>query len=251
MSAALTAAGTPATKTYVRAERFFFSGMALIILAIVFLGFARSYYLAGLFHAPLPNLLVHVHGAAFSSWILLLVIQTCLVASGRVGLHKRLGLVGFGLAGSMVIVGLWAATNSMIRHWAPGQTGIDVRAFYAVPVAAMGGFGTLTFFGFRERRRNPRAHKRLMLIATVALLDAAFGRWPIPASWWNLRTAQLCCYLLLLFLVCYDLWLFRRLQRSTVLGSALVVVLQQTAYLVGHSAFWQSFAAWAGRALAF
>lgn len=250
MSTTLTAAGTEAAKTYVRAERFFFPGMALLILAIVFLGFARSYYLAGMFYAPLPNLLVHVHGAAFSSWILLLVIQTCLVASGRVALHKRLGLVGIGLGGFMVIVGLMAATSSMIRHWVPGQTGVDVRAFYAVPVAAMVAFSTLTFFGFRERR-NPRAHKRLMLMATVALLDAAFGRWPIPVSWWNLRTAQLCCYLLLLFLMCYDLWLFRRLQRSTVLGSALVVVLQQTAHLVGHSAFWQRFAAWAGRASAF
>ena len=242
MSSALTAAGTQVAKTYVRAERFFFPGMALLILATVFLGFARSYYLAGLFHAPLPNLLVHIHGAAFSSWILLFVIHTCLVASGRIALHKRLGLVGLCLAGFMVIVGLWAATDSMIRHSAPGQTGIDVRAFYAVPVSAMLAFSTLTFFGFRARN-NPRAHKRLMPTATVALLDAAFGRWPIPVSWWDLHTAQLCCYLLLVFLVCYDLWLFRRLQRSTVLGSALVVVLQQTAHLIGHSAVWQSFAA--------
>lgn len=250
MSTALTAPETQAAKTYVRAERFFFPAVALLILAAVFFGFARSYYLAGLFHAPLPNLLVHIHGAAFSSWILLFVIQTCLVASGRIALHKHLGLVGFGLAGFMIIVGVWAATDSMIRHTAPGQTGIDVRAFYAVPVTAMVAFSTLTSFGFRARN-NPRAHKRLMLIATVALLDAAFGRWPIPVSWWDLRAAQLCCYLLLLFLVCYDLWLFRRLQRSTVLGSALVVVLQQTAHLIGHSAVWQSFAAWAGRASSF
>src|SRR5262244_1528011 len=168
------AAGTQPAKAYARAERFFFPGMALVIFGAVFLGFARSYYLAGVFHAPLPNLLVHIHGAAFSAWILLFVIQTCLVASGRVALHKRLGLVGSGLAGFMVIVGLWTATNSMIRHSSPGQTGIDARAFYAVPVTAMVSFSTLTFFGFRARN-NPRAHKRLMLTATVALLDAAFG----------------------------------------------------------------------------
>jgi hypothetical protein len=39
--------------------------MAVVILATVFIGFARSYYLAGVFRAPLPNLLVHIHGAVF------------------------------------------------------------------------------------------------------------------------------------------------------------------------------------------
>jgi hypothetical protein len=41
-----------------RLENLFFPGMAVLILAAVFLGFARSYYLAGLFKAPLPNLIV-------------------------------------------------------------------------------------------------------------------------------------------------------------------------------------------------
>jgi hypothetical protein len=39
--------------------------MALLILATVFVGFARTYFLAGVFRAPLPSLLVHIHGAVF------------------------------------------------------------------------------------------------------------------------------------------------------------------------------------------
>jgi hypothetical protein len=50
-----------------RYDHYFFSGMALLMLATVFQGFARSYYLAGVFHAPLPSLIIHVHGAAFSA----------------------------------------------------------------------------------------------------------------------------------------------------------------------------------------
>ncbi len=88
----------------------------LIILATVFIGFARSYYLAGLFRAPLPNLLVHIHGAVFTSWIVLLTTQTSLVASGRVDLHRRLGLLGFAIACLMVILGVMVATDSMARH---------------------------------------------------------------------------------------------------------------------------------------
>jgi hypothetical protein len=54
-----------------RRDHLFFSGLAILFLVSVFIGFARSYYLAGLFKAPLPNMLLHVHGAVFSLWVLL------------------------------------------------------------------------------------------------------------------------------------------------------------------------------------
>src|SRR5438876_11241063 len=72
-----------------RYDHLFFSAMALLILATVFVGFARTYYLAGVFHAPLPSLIIHLHGAAFSCWVLLLVTQTSLVSAGRVDIHRR------------------------------------------------------------------------------------------------------------------------------------------------------------------
>ena len=64
-----------------RYDKLFFPGAAVVILVTVFLGFARTYYLAGVFRAQLPNLLVHIHGAVFSLWILLLILQTSLIAS--------------------------------------------------------------------------------------------------------------------------------------------------------------------------
>jgi len=48
-----------------RFENLFFSGMAVLILVTVFLGFARSYYLAGVFKAPLPSLVIHIHRGVF------------------------------------------------------------------------------------------------------------------------------------------------------------------------------------------
>lgn len=226
-----------------RFDDFFFSGMAVIILATVFVGFARSYYLAGVFHAPLPNVLVHVHGAVFTSWIVLLITQTSLVAGGRVDLHRRLGLIGFAVASLMIILGVMAATDSMARHVAPGNIGIPQKAFYAVPIADMASFATLIYFGFRERF-HPAAHKRLMLIATIVITDAAFVRWPIAVGWWNLQTAQICCYALLLLLAGYDLWSRRKIHRATLWGSLFVVVLMQMRMPIGHAALWQRFATW-------
>ncbi len=224
-----------------RFESLFFSGMAVLILVTVFLGFARSYYLAGLFKAPLPSLIIHIHGVVFSSWILLLLAQTSLVAAGRVDLHRRLGLLGFGLGCLLVIVGLLAATDSLARHFAAGEPGVEARAFYAVPIVDMLVFSTLIYFAFRERF-NPAVHKRLIMIATITLLDAAFGRWPIRVAWWNLRAAQMCCYALLLLLIGYDLWSTRKVQRAAVFASLFLIVLQQAAGPIGQTVPWQSFA---------
>src|SRR4051812_6142975 len=89
-----------------RYDDFFFSGIAVLMLATVFVGFAPTYYLAGVFQAPLPNRLIHIHGAAFSCWMLLLITQTSLVSAGRVDIHRRLGVAGFLLACLMVVLGV-------------------------------------------------------------------------------------------------------------------------------------------------
>src|SRR3982074_402157 len=155
-----------------RFDHFFFSGMALLLLATVFVGFARTYYLAGVFHAPLPSFIIHLHGAAFSCWILLLVTQTSLVSAARVDIHRRLGIAGFLLACLMVVVGVWAATDVLVRGFPPGR---DPKAFYIVPITDMVVFPTLIFFAFRARF-NAAAHKRIILISTFALMTPPIYR---------------------------------------------------------------------------
>src|SRR5215470_2562761 len=98
-----------------RYDHYFFSGMALLMLGTVFEGFARTYYLAGVFHAPLPSLIIHIHGAAFTCWILLLVTQTSLIAADRTDIHRKLGLAGFCLAALMVVLGVMAGTDNLLR----------------------------------------------------------------------------------------------------------------------------------------
>jgi len=226
-------------------ENLFFSGMALVFLVCVFIGFAPTYYLAGVFKAPLPNLLLHIHGAVFSLWILLFIAQTSLVSLNRVDLHRRLGMLGFGLACLMVVLGLLAASDQLARHTAnPGtETVEEVRAFYAIPLASILMFSTFVCFGYRNRIR-PAVHKRLMLFATLALLDAAFDRWPIFAPV-SLPVVHVVCFVPLIFLIMgYDWWSTGKVQRVTLWASAFLVLVQQTRHLIGHTIGWQSFAAW-------
>jgi hypothetical protein len=137
-------------------EHLFFSGMAFLILILVFVGFAKRYFLAGAFRATLANLLIHVHGAAFTCWILLLVTRTSLVSAGRVDIHRRLGVLGFLLASLMVTLWVPAGTNMLARGGPPGK---DSQTFYAVTMLDMLLFGTVVFLAFRARKR-PDSHKR-------------------------------------------------------------------------------------------
>ncbi len=222
-----------------RFDHFFFSGMALVLLATVFVGFAPTYYLAGGFHAPLPSWIIHLHGAAFSCWILLLITQTSLVSAGRVDIHRRLGIAGFLLACLMVILGVMAATDTLVRSGGP--PGRDPRSFYIVPVTDMLVFATLIFFAFRARY-NAAAHKRLILIATIGLSIAAIARWPMIHR--SPGRAALFSYVFLLLMVAYDLWSTRKVHRATIWAGALLIFVQQIRPFTGHTAAWHAFASW-------
>jgi hypothetical protein len=223
-----------------RFDHVFFSGMALLILATVFVGFARTYYLAGVFHAPLPSLIIHLHGAAFSCWILLLVTQVSLVSAGRVDIHRRLGIAGFFLACLMVILGVLAATDLLARGAGPGG---DPRFFYIIPLTDMLIFATLIYFAFRARS-NPPTHKRLILVATITLMTAAIARWPLAVVHRNAPAATLLSYVFLLILVAYDLWSTRKLQRATLWAGAFLIFAQQIRIPIGKTAAWHAFAGW-------
>ncbi|MGH8290731.1 MAG: hypothetical protein ACREV7_17235 [Steroidobacteraceae bacterium] len=234
--------GSPAIeKPYSRSrEHQFFCGMSVLIALVIFTGFARTYFLAGLFHAkPLPAVIVHIHGAVFTSWIVLLVVQTSLAASGRADIHRRLGLLGLGLAPLMVALGVLVAGEMLGRFWA--IPGIDAKGIYAVALSEILGFAVPVTFAFRLRRK-PAFHKRLILIGTIAMTTAGFGRWPVHFLLHKPFPAMMAAFSLLLLLAAYDLLSMRRIHRATALGGAWVVLIELTAVAIGHTATWQSFA---------
>ena len=236
---------TARPRLHLRSDDDFFSAMAAVALIAVLIGFARTYFLAGLFRAPLPNLLVHVHAVAFTLWIILFITQVSLVTARRVDLHRRLGLLGFVLAIVMILLGTVTASDRLARHVAqPGTETIEeVRAFYAVSLGDMLMFSTFVYFGYRNRFQ-PAVHKRLMWFATLALLDAGFDRWPVFDPY-SLPVVHLICYIpLLLLLIGYDWWSTGKVQRVTIWSAIFLVFVQQIRHPLSHTAVWQSFAAW-------
>jgi FtsH-binding integral membrane protein len=225
-------------------DRIFFCGMAILILATTFVGFARTYFLAGMFRAHLPSPILHIHGVVFSLWILLLISQTTLVAAHRTDIHRKLGLAGFGLAALMLIFGFLAATNSLSRNFAPPGFPFGALTFYVVPLTDIFIFGVLAFFAYRARR-NPAAHKRLIMIATFGIMDAPTGRPPFAAITAAPHMDALFCTIFLLVLVAYDLWSLRKVHRATIWAGIFMIVAEQIRIPIGMTGAWQSFAAWA------
>src|SRR5690349_13269170 len=91
------------------ADRRFFSAMAIVIAVSVFLGFAPTYFLKSIYGTPVISPFIHLHGALFTSWILLFLTQTLLVSARRTDVHKKLGWVCGGVAIAMVAVGFKVA----------------------------------------------------------------------------------------------------------------------------------------------
>jgi hypothetical protein len=225
-----------------RLERVFFSGMAVVLLLSVFVGFAQSYYLHSvpnvprwrMFNTPPFPLVVHLHGLVFTAWILLLVTQTSLVAAHRLKLHRRLGVTGFVLACLLSLVGLAVVCEAMARHVPLGHPGIVDQS---VAILNVLGFAILTYFGYRQRR-SPGAHKRLMILATISLMPAAFSRWPVFHDGNHLRAAA-CCFVLVALIACYDFWSSARVYASTLWGGAILVLTNPPiAGFLTHNSLW-------------
>lgn len=224
----------------------FFVAMAIFILGAAYLGFARTYYLAGIYHTHLPNLLIHVHAAVFTTWIILLVVQTGLVAGRRVALHRRLGVFGAVLAASMVILGLAAATDSLSRGFAPPGFPLGPLAFYAQPVFSILTFGILIGAGLWMRSNGP-AHKRLVLLATIIILNAAISRWPFAIMRREHILADVIIDLMVLVIAAFDLWSLRRIHRATLYGGLFLMLVLHLTFPVATTSVWQGFASFALR----
>lgn len=222
------------------ADDYFFSGMVLLILGFVFIGFAHTYYLAGVFHAKLPSPLVHVHGALFTCWILLLITQISLVSGGRVGWHMRLGIFGMTVAALMVLVGFATIVGAVRRNAVFGMT---IEALFACDVLQLSVFAILAFWAFWLRRDGP-AHKRLIILATVALLGPALSRWPFAFVFSSDLVFFGILDSFLIFLVAYDLWSRRKIHPATISGSVLILVMDLLMRPISHSMLWHQFTTW-------
>lgn len=229
-------------------DRIFYSTMAVVIAVAVFGGFGPSYYWTYLNGGPTTTVsggsfttIVHLHAICFTAWVLLFVTQTTLVAAHRVAAHRRLGIVGGSLAGVMIVTGTAAAIAQARRGAAPPGVAVDPLAFLTIPL-----FDMVLFGGFiacaLAWRRNRDAHKRLMLMAYVSVIAAAFGRMTILTALVP-GFAFLAPFALVGAGMIFDRVTRRRIH-PVYLWGGLVLLFSGLRVPLGNTAGWHAFAAW-------
>jgi hypothetical protein len=229
------------------AERAFYSGMAILLCVCVYIGFSPTYFQAGMLRAPLPSPILHIHGAVFTLWMLLFVVQAALISARRVKWHRSFGTVAFCLPPIMIVLGVIAAIDALHRGVKIGP--LDPAVSAAIPLIGIVGFTFVIYASWRARRR-PDAHKRLILIATSDLVAAAFGRFPWDRIGFPPAAGAVTGLgILLIILVVYELISIRRIHRSTMWAAPLVFASVALAVPIGMTAAWHAFAALLNRTI--
>jgi hypothetical protein len=206
----------------------FFVLLAVMMLALLALGFGRTLYLRSLFGAldaasgaPIMPWHLYLHGGVMTGWFVVLFAQTVLVAAHRTDLHRVLGWFGTALAVLVVVVGLWTVIEGVPRNLAAGMTLEERQINVFGNIASLLPFAVCVATAVAWRRR-PDVHKRFMAVASIAVTGQATQRIGLL-----LGVPQLALpgFLVFIFaLLGYDLWARRRFHWATLVATAVLVI---------------------------
>jgi hypothetical protein len=181
----------------------FYFWMVVAMCFFVFGGFGMHSFVPALRgdFPPAPPI-VHLHGVVFIGWMLLLLVQSALVCTGNVRLHRALGMWGIAQGTATILIGLMMQLVASARgHFNGRPAGTD--GLY---------LGLLAFLGFAlmfalaiANRTRPETHRRMILFAMLPVIPPGVNRFwanalglddPVPTVWlyltlWSMAAAIL------------------------------------------------------------
>lgn len=181
--------GTPRAHSI---DRWIFVFMAAWFIAITLTGFIPDSLMkiemvkAGL-RPPFP-LILHAHAVVMGSFLLVLLAQTTLMATGRRQYHMQLGLAGYALAALLVVVGFLLVPTMYGQVWDGAHNGPpQVREMLQKQLPVVDNIALLQYrigilfplflaIAFKARGRNAGMHKRMMFLGTAMAMPAAIDR---------------------------------------------------------------------------
>ena len=230
-------------------DRWIYVFTAASIIAVVLTGFIPdSIRKVGLVESgqrpPFP-LILHVHAVLMASFLVLMLTQTILVATGRVELHRRLGRVAFVLAPTLIVAGFLLVPTMYHYFWAVAHAAApaehakllhpfvwNIILLIQMRIGVM--FAVLVTIGLMARKTNPGLHKRMMILAPAAALPAAIDRmdW-LPPIIPGPLSADVYILLLLSPMIVWDIVRNRRVHSAYLIWLALLLpmlVFEQFAF---------------------
>lgn len=231
-------APNPAISARLRDRRFYLF-ITILTAALVFAGFARTFYLNTLFaKMQLPPLWV-IHGVVFSSWIVILLTQSVLISTKQVRIHKKLGYASIAVVTLMAYLGFEMSRQAAQRSFTP-PGGPPPVTFFAFQLLGLFAFVAFIAAGYLFRNR-PEIHKRLMVSGTVLILTPAIARIFLMFST-NLVILKAFGLQLAVLLACiaYDYATRKRVHLPYISAVVALLALLPAAGLVGSTRLWHS-----------
>ena len=194
------------------------------------------------FQEPASQALV-IHVWSFSAWMCLLAFQAFVAATKRLELHRQVGIVMLPLAAAMIWSGLASELQFQQRSL---ENGRDPSDFFAVTATYMLTFSVLVVLAWLHRRKPP-AHKRLVLLATAAILSGAHMRiwgdaW--PKSWFEESSVSRLLFffggtlIIIAMGMLHDYLTRRRLHRVYIIGAPPLLATYIVAIALHDSPAW-------------
>ncbi len=243
-------------------DRWIFVITAALFIAIVLTGFvpASLAKIAAVEAGERPPFPVemHLHAALMGSFLLLLFVQSFLVATGRQAGHQRLGLVGMVLAPALVVVGLflvptiyqgvWEAIQAAPAEVQPlirqGLHEFDNIMLLQIRVGIL--FPIFIGIALAARRRDPGMHKRMMFLAVALALPAAFDRmtWLPSTLPEGPLTTDLYPLVALAPMFIWDVVRTRKVHKAYLVWLAIVVPTSLVVHALWDTEWWHQTAPW-------
>jgi hypothetical protein len=173
-------------------DRWIFVAMAAWFIAIVLVGFipdaiGKVQAVQAGQRPPFP-LILHAHAVLMGSFLLLLLAQSVMMATGRCELHKKVGIAAFVLVPALVVVGIILAPTIYHQFSNFAQSGpANLRPQMQGRLGALENilllqlhagilFGIFMTMALLARRANSGFHKRMIFLATAIPLAASIDR---------------------------------------------------------------------------
>ena len=215
------------------------------LAAVAVVAFARTYYLRWLFELPPLSRAGHVHGIIATLWLGLHYTQARLIAAHRVALHKKLGIFTACVGALLAIHALHLAFEGVAAGRAP--PGRNPLQFLSVPIGTTSMFALFLASALLLRKKR-EWHKRLMLLATTALLIPVAGRFDslimVPLG---LPRAVIGLWLTIAFVAWawWHDWRTRgRVHPALLYGGVVLVISVPLRRWVGMQEWWTPIAQW-------
>jgi hypothetical protein len=222
----------------------FYVIIAIVLSALVFAGFARTFYLRAWFAVPPITTLLHLHSVAFTAWFVLFIIQTRLIAAQNYRTHMRFGVAGIALA---VIVAALGYATAIMSADAPREraTGMNSQQFVFVPLFVITSFAVFVALAISFRRRA-EFHKRFMILAMISVLGPPVARLiAVTQNGAYFVAIQTCVVAALLLWCLLNDWAKHRIVHPVyAIGGGILLISMPLRFLIARTPGWERVGQW-------